>query len=250
MVPEVTAAQRQQMDELGFVVFEDVFSPEQIADLDETLSQFDLRMREQLAEVGGASGISRKDEIVFTDHIAERDEKVLAFVAGPECVALCNAFIGPDSSLYWNQTVYKQPEGERIFPWHQDDAYTPVDPSPYLTLWLAISDATEENGCISVLPGSHKDGLRPHENSPIGLVGYPADAPDQGLMVPIKAGSLIAFWSLTLHKSGANRSKGIRKAYVIQYSDAQLRNRASGDLIPNLVPITRGGKAARKLNLL
>lgn len=245
MVPVITDAQRQQMDDLGFVVFENLFSPDEVAELDKTLSQFDLRMRDALAEVGGASGISRKDEIVFTDHIAERDEEVLKFVSRPEFVALATAFLGPDTSLYWNQTVYKQPEGERIFPWHQDDAYTPVDPSPYLTLWLAISDATEENGCISVLPGSHKDGLRPHENSPIGLVGHSADDPEQGILVPISAGSVIAFWSLTLHKSGANRSKGIRKAYVIQYSDAELKNRATGQKIPDLVAISKDGQAVR-----
>ena len=70
--------------------------------------------------------------------------------------------------------------GEKEFPWHQDDGYTPVAPSPYLTLWLALNDATEDNGCIWVLPGSHKCGLVEHKPSPIGLICHASDDPDQG----------------------------------------------------------------------
>ena len=111
-----------------------------------------------------------------------------AFVTRPEFVAIATQLLGPDVDLYWNQSVFKQPEGKREFPWHQDDGYTPVTPSPYLTLWLALNDATVENGCISVLPGSHKRGLVPHRPSDIGLVCHDADDPDQGVPVPVKAG--------------------------------------------------------------
>ena len=244
MVPVINDAQRQQMDELGYVILPNVFSMADMETLDKILSDYEARMRADLVAAGGVSSISRADEITFNSHIAEQDEKVREFVKRPEIVAIINAFLGPDSDLYWNQTVYKHPEGERIFPWHQDDAYTPVTPAPYLTLWLAINDATPENGCVSVLPGSHRDGLRPHEQSSIGLVGYPADAEDQGVLAPVEAGSIVVFWSLTLHKSGANRSKGIRKAYVIQYAKPNLRRVADGGQIEGLIPITRVGQPA------
>lgn len=145
--------------------------------------------------------------------------------------------------LYWNQSVFKQPEGKREFPWHQDDGYTAVTPSPYLTLWLALNDATTENGCISVLPGSHKRGLVAHRPSDVGLVCHDADDPDQGVPVPVKAGSLAVFQSLTMHKSGANVSSGTRKAYIVQFSSAGLRNAETGELIDNKIALARGGKA-------
>lgn len=244
MVPVIDDAQRQQMNELGYVIFPDVFTAEEMASLDQTLSDYEARMRAELEESGGASGISRADEITFNSYIAEQDEAVRAFVRRPEFIKLVTEFLGPDVDLYWNQTVYKHPEGERIFPWHQDDAYTPVTPAPYLTLWLAINDATPENGCVSVLPGSHKDGLRKHEQSPIGWVGYPADAEDQGVLAPVTAGSIVCFWSLTMHKSGANRSKGIRKAYVIQYAPEGLRRVEDNGLIEGMIPISRNGQPA------
>ena len=115
--------------------------------------------RKRLREKGGTEGISRAGEIAFTAFLAEQDENIRAFVKRPEFVAIAVQMLGPDIDLYWNQSVFKGPEGTKEFPWHQDDGYTPVEPSPYLTLWLAVNDATEENGCISVLPGSHKQGI-------------------------------------------------------------------------------------------
>ena len=133
------------------------------------------------------------------------------------------------------------PEGEKQFPWHQDDGYTPVTPSPYLTLWIALNDATIENGCIWVRPGSHKGGLAPHEPTSLGLACHALDDPDQGIPVPIPAGSVIAFWSLTMHKSTANVSKNTRKAYIVQYSASGLKYARSGDFVPDLLPVARGG---------
>lgn len=234
-------AQLSQMNEEGFILLENVFAPSDMLELAEILEAYERRMHQQLVEQGD-SGISRAGEITFTNHIAEEDERVAAFVRRPEFVSLATTLLGPDVDLYWNQTVYKHPESEREFPWHQDDGYTPVDPSPYLTLWLAINDATLENGCISVLPGSHKGGLRPHQPSPIGLVGYSNDEPDQGIPTPIGAGGMICFWSLVLHKSRPNRSSGIRRAYIIQYAPKGLRYAASGELVPDLMPIARDGK--------
>jgi phytanoyl-CoA hydroxylase len=239
-MPVLNEAQLNQMNEDGFVVLSNYFDHSEICQLEQDLLNFHTKHEEMLRASGGESGISRAGEILFSDHIAEQNEAVLAFTKHQKMVDLTTQLLGPDIDLYWNQTVYKNPENEKEFPWHQDDAYTPVAPSPYLTCWLAVSDATEENGCISVLPGSHKQGLIPHEQTKLGLVGYSSEAPDQGIKVPIPKGSLIAFWSTTLHKSGPNLSTGMRKAYVIQYATTGLRRKADGLLIPNLLPIARG----------
>jgi ectoine hydroxylase-related dioxygenase (phytanoyl-CoA dioxygenase family) len=213
-------------------------------ELAEKIEAHQRRHEEAIKEKGGTEGISRAEEITFTAFLAENDDAIKAFCLRPEFVAISTRLLGPDVDLYWNQSVFKQPEGEQEFPWHQDDGYTPVDPSPYLTLWLALNDATPENGCISVLPGSHKRGLLAHERSPIGLVCHASDDPDQGVRVPVKGGSMAVFWSLTAHKSGVNRSKGSRKAYIIQYSKAGLKNLRTGETLTGKIPVVRGGEAA------
>ncbi len=244
MVPAIDEARHRQMETDGYTIFEDVFTAAEMTDLDQVLDGFFSRHRQELLAEGD-QGISRGDEIVFTHDLAEQDDRIRAFVTRDEFVALSTAFLGPDTDLYWNQTVYKLPEVERQFPWHQDDGYTRVDPFPYLTLWLAIGDATEENGCISVMPGSHRKGFVEHRQSPIGLVCHDSEDPDQGKTVPLKGGSIAAFWSLTMHKSGPNRSKRMRKAYVIQFMPTGMRHMESGDPIEGKIPIARAGVSSR-----
>jgi ectoine hydroxylase-related dioxygenase (phytanoyl-CoA dioxygenase family) len=244
MTPTITDDQRKRFAEDGYFLLEEVFTPAEMERLAAVIEGYQKRHEERLAAGGGTEGITRLGEITFTDHLAENDPELRAFVTRPEFVAIATQLLGPDVDLYWNQSVFKQPEGKKEFPWHQDDGYTPVTPSPYLTLWLALNDATPENGCISVRPGSHKQGLAPHKPSPIGLVCHDADDPDQGVLVPVRAGSMAVFQSLTMHKSGANTSQGPRKAYVIQYSQAGLRHAETGELIPSEIPLARGGQPA------
>ena len=240
MTPTITDGQRRSFNEDGYFVLENVFSRDEMEALGRLIEAHQKRHEQRLQDVG-VEGISRANEISFTSHLAEQDEAIKEFVKRPEFVAIATALIGPDIDLYWNQSVYKGPGGKASFPWHQDDGYTPVEPSPYLTLWLAINDATPDNGCISVLPGSHKRGLVPHERTPVGLACHSLDDPDQGVMVPVKAGAMAVFPSLTMHKSGGNRSQGTRKAYVIQYSAAGLRNATTGQVLENKIPIARDG---------
>jgi ectoine hydroxylase-related dioxygenase (phytanoyl-CoA dioxygenase family) len=243
-MPIITESQRAALDEDGYFILENVFTKEEMDKLARLIEAHQRRHEEAIAAKGGTQGISRANEITFTSHLAQNDDAIRAFVLRPEFVAITTEILGPDVDLYWNQSVFKSPEGQKQFPWHQDDGYTPVTPSPYLTLWLALNDATPENGCISVMPGSHRRGLLPHKQSDIGLVCHDAEDPDQGVLVPVKAGSLAVFWSLTMHKSGANLSSGPRKAFVIQYAHAGVKNAVTGEQIPDLIPLARNGTAA------
>lgn len=240
-IPVITDTQKAELNEQGYTIFADVFTKDEMNTLAERIEAYQRRHEEAIAAKGGTDGISRASEITFTSHLAEHDPEIAAFTRRPEFVSICGELLGPDVDLYWNQAVFKMPEGEKEFPWHQDDGYTPVTPSPYLTLWLSLNGATAENGTISVLPGSHKNGLVPHKPSPLGLICHDADDPDQGMPVAVPPGGIAAFWSTTMHKSGVNLSKGIRKAYIIQYSKAPLTNLQTGEIVANQIALTRDG---------
>lgn len=240
----ISLRHRQELDDVGYTVVESLFTATEMSDLAKLIEEHQRRHTERLAAQGGTSGISRAEEITFTDHLAESDPGIMAFVKRPEFVDITTALLGPDTDLYWNQSVYKAGHGTKEFPWHQDDGYTEVEPSPYLTLWLAVNDVTIENGCVWFLPGSHKNGVVPHEETPIGKSCYSLDDPYQGVPAPLAAGSVAVFWSRTMHKSGLNVSNGMRKAFVIQYSHAGLRYKHNAELIPGLTPIARHGKPA------
>jgi phytanoyl-CoA hydroxylase len=240
----LTESQHADLEEVGFTILPGVFSPAEMDALALRIEALQEKHLADLKEKGGTEGISRADEITFTCHLAQQDPEIMAFCQRPEFIAITTQLLGPDTDLYWNQSVFKMPEGKKEFPWHQDDGYTPVEPSPYLTLWLALNDATVENGCVWVLPGSYKRGLVKHASTPEGWSCHSLDDPNQGIPVPVKAGSIVAFWSLTMHKSSANVSGGPRKAYIIQYSKAGLISLPGREPVPHLLPIARGGAAA------
>jgi len=225
--------QHHALDEGGYLILPSLFSEVEMEQLDADLLAYEAR---RMAEPRG--------EVLFSQKIAERDDAVRAFVKRQAFVDVSTALLGPDTDLYFNQMVYKHPHGEKEFSWHQDDAYGPVEPSPYLTVWLAISKATPENGCISVMPGSHKLGLVEHWESSFGLACRSNTDPDQGVLVPVASGTAICFWSTLMHKSGANQSSETRKAFVLQFCAPGLRHKATGMRIKSRIEIARGGKAA------
>jgi ectoine hydroxylase-related dioxygenase (phytanoyl-CoA dioxygenase family) len=100
--------------------------------------------------------------------------------------------------------------------WHQDNGYTYVEPQAYLTCWIAITDATPENGCVRVLPNVHRHGTLRHRNTPIGFECFGDDS--RSVLAPVRAGSIVVFSSLTPHHTGRNTTDEVRKSYIVQYA--------------------------------
>lgn len=132
--------------------------------------------------------------------------------------------------LFNEQFVVKGPRKGASFAWHQDGAYVGFDHKPYVTIWIALDDATVENGCVYLLPRDlRRDGhLDPHEwlEDSNELNGYSGDAP--GMPVECPAGAVVAFSSLTLHRSGENTTDAPRRAFVAQYSPEVIIDPATG----------------------
>jgi len=98
-------------------------------------------------------------------------------------------------------------------PWHQDLAVTTVDAdeSNIVTCWLALVDATVENGCMEVIPDVFRDGLLPHGNSAGGGEIKNESLPNvTPVPVPVKKGGMVFMHRLTPHRSTPNYSDGVR----------------------------------------
>ena len=213
----VTDEQARAYDERGFFVMEDALSDAEVAALTEAIDPFEAHQEEALRSMeGGRFFIARADEITFTTHLVLQSALLRHFTASTLLADVCADLIGPDVRLYWDQAVYKKPGTESPFPWHQDNGYAFVEPQQYLTCWVALTDATEDNGCPWVVPGLHRRGTLAHDYSDIGFVCLrdPSDA----VPVPARAGSIVVFSSLTPHSTGPNRTDGVRKAYIVQFA--------------------------------
>ena len=213
----ISASQAKSYDEQGFFVLEGALDPDCVAAIVAEIDPFERELEEQLrlAE-GGKAFIARADQITFTTHLVVRSSLLRRFVAGSLFTGLCADLIGPDVRLYWDQAVYKKPGTDAPFPWHQDNGYAYVEPQQYLTCWIALSEATEDNGCPWVVPGIHRTGTMRHHLTETGLVCL--DNPSDAIPVPVGKGGMVVFSSLTPHCTGPNWTADVRKAYIVQYA--------------------------------
>ncbi|HSZ36233.1 MAG TPA: phytanoyl-CoA dioxygenase family protein [Acidimicrobiales bacterium] len=213
----VSPEQAHRYDELGYFVLEGALAREEIGELLAEIDPFEQRQEEALREMeGGRFFIARADEITFTTHLVVRSPRLRRFTSSALFAGLCSDLIGPDVRLYWDQAVYKKPGTESPFPWHQDNGYAFVEPQQYLTCWVALTDATEDNGCPWVVPRLHRLGTFAHDYSDIGFVCL--RDPTEAVPVPVAAGSIVVFSSLTPHSTGPNRTNEVRKAYIVQFA--------------------------------
>jgi ectoine hydroxylase-related dioxygenase (phytanoyl-CoA dioxygenase family) len=211
----VTAAQARAYDEQGFFVLDDAFDAATVRAVVDAIDPIEARVTAFLrTRPGGRVFIADADAITFSVHLVKSSPVLRAFCAGSVFQDLALDLVGPDVRLYWDQAVYKKPEKPQRFPWHQDNGYTYVEPQQYLTCWVALTDATVENGCPWVAPGRHRLGTLRHWMTDLGWQCL-EDVPD-AVPVPARAGGIVVFSSLTPHTTGPNLTPDVRKAYIVQ----------------------------------
>lgn len=245
----VSAAQAKAYREDGFFVLEDAFDAATVARVCEEIDPLEAQTEAYLRrQPGGTLGISRAGEITFRPHLVTRSGYVKEFCRGEIFQGLVHDLMGGDVRLYWEQSVYKKPGTAKEFPWHQDNGYTYLEPQQYLTCWVALTDATLENGCPWVVPGLHKLGTLRHWPTDLGYQCL--ESPDNARALPLKAGSIAVFSSLTPHRTGPNLTHSVRKAYIVQFATdgaAMLRDGEAPlvcDAPERQYPVLVGGRPA------
>jgi ectoine hydroxylase-related dioxygenase (phytanoyl-CoA dioxygenase family) len=214
----LTDAQAEQFDRDGYVVLEGVFDAAAVADVTAELDDHEAKVEAYLrGQADERAFIAEAGAITFASLLLKRSTLLRRFATHEVLLGLCHDLIGPDVRAYWDQAVYKKPEKPRRFPWHQDNGYTFIEPQQYLTCWVAMTDATVDNGCPWVVPGLHRAGtLRHHYVEPLGWECL--TDPDGAVAAPVGAGGIVVFSSLTPHLTGPNTTDAVRKAYILQYA--------------------------------
>jgi ectoine hydroxylase-related dioxygenase (phytanoyl-CoA dioxygenase family) len=140
----------------------------------------------------------------------------------PVLVGLVRSLIGPGLTVYFSQIFFKPPEGGGPKPAHQDNFYFgPNDPEGVVTAWIALDDATLENGCLYFGEGTNKGPVYPHvapEGEPFNLQ-LPADilALQPMTPAPVLRGGVSFHHGNTFHQSAVNRSTRWRRACALHY---------------------------------
>jgi ectoine hydroxylase-related dioxygenase (phytanoyl-CoA dioxygenase family) len=204
-------------DEHGYVLAKGVLDPAAVEAVRAEVDAFEAERTESLRADGPRPfDISDADAITFTTHLVLRSPALRAFAGGEVFARLALDLLGPDVRLYWDQAVYKKPEPERDFPWHQDTGYTFTEPQTYLTCWTPLTAATLDNGCPWIAPDVHRLGTLRHWWTDLGWRCL-EDA-EGALAVEAEVGDVVCFSSVTPHRTGPNRTADVRKAYILQYA--------------------------------
>ncbi|MEQ3625771.1 MAG: phytanoyl-CoA dioxygenase family protein [Celeribacter sp.] len=151
----------------------------------------------------------------------------------PAIVAAVQSLIGPDVLLFGSSAFAKNAQDKRFVSWHQDSAYYGLSPNEEVTVWLALSPATRESGCLRVLPGSHRGPDLVHEET------YDADnllARGQSLRgidnskaveMPLQPGQFSMHHERTAHDSLPNHSDDRRIGIAFFYMPAHVESTMS-----------------------
>jgi ectoine hydroxylase-related dioxygenase (phytanoyl-CoA dioxygenase family) len=184
-------------------------------------------------------------------------ERFDAFVRDDRILDIVESIIGPNIRLVHYQGLYKPPRSGGEVGWHQDDYYfriTHRKRDGMVSCWVALDDATVENGCLWYVPGGHQM-LLPHVQNwdPQVKKGFyfsiPAlddDLAKRAIPVPVRKGQMLLHHGLMPHRSLKNESERPRRALAMHFFDALLPD--MWDLFknapPETTPVLRGEHVA------
>jgi len=195
--------------------------------------------------IGAVDDPSRPDEELMADTLAvhhphKLSELVLDTMRHPSIVAILTEIIGANVKAMQTMMFVKK-AGKPGQAWHQDEFFIATRDRSLCGVWIALDDATIENGCLWVQPGSHRPGVlyrtEKHSDARFDTAPEAQDYPfdrEGGEPIELKAGGVAFFNGYLLHRSLPNRaSQGFRRALVIHYMSAH-----------SLLPWTMGAPAA------
>jgi hypothetical protein len=218
--PELVRRYRQD----GFVVVEGLLDP---AELEEWRREVDEAVAQRLEDRGAPLQNQADPESyyaqIFTQclRLADSHEGVRRRIYDPGLAAMAGQLSGAEGLRVWHdQALYKPPFGNPTA-WHLDNPYWSFDSDRAVSVWIALDDATRENGCLYYLPGTHKSAR--FDNVPLGnnqadlFRHYPEWRSIEPACAACKAGDAVFHHGLVAHGAGANMTNRPRRAMTCAY---------------------------------
>jgi phytanoyl-CoA hydroxylase len=137
----------------------------------------------------------------------------------PAILEICRRLLGEEAKVAQDQTILKPPTGGAEKPWHQDMAYGPLAyTKPVIGFWIALDEADLDNGCMHVIPYSHREGGVPHYAVRDWQLCDISVQVEKDAAVPLKPGGVLVFHGLLHHGTPPNFSTKRRRSLQIHYA--------------------------------
>jgi ectoine hydroxylase-related dioxygenase (phytanoyl-CoA dioxygenase family) len=160
----------------------------------------------------------------------ERSQEFRDLLYHDPLLDIAECLIGENIQLFQDQALYKPANNGGPIPWHQDNSYWKCQPADLVSIWIALDDVDEENGCMNVIPGSHVSEKHEHSKAKTGdgltsqvLLTTHVDE-SKAVPIPLAAGHAMVHHCLTLHATRPNLSTRDRRAMVIHYMPVGTRD--------------------------
>ncbi len=225
----LTAEQKHFFGEYGYLPYGRVLSDEEVQALRQRsednaagrMTHVPPRYIQLEAEFsdGKKTTEPRIDMIRKMVYLAYHDELFETVAKKAAIVDVIEDLLGPNIKFYADQLMMKPRFNGTMTDWHQDSVAWPmVAPQNHVSCWVALDDATVENGCMTVIPGSHKWGpiSREYKDSFLALPHVADPVP-----VEVKAGHCMFHHGLNFHRTGANTTPNRRRGLALHYLDAE-----------------------------
>jgi phytanoyl-CoA hydroxylase len=232
--------------ENGFLVVEDFLSPEELEHWRKTVmnavkKRGGQKMPGKDLKIGEEDGINEDAEYygkVFDQllNLWQTDEGVKELMIDKRIGKMTARLAGVDRIRIWHdQALFKRPWGNPTS-WHLDTPFWSFSDRNAISIWIALDDATLENGCLFFIPGSHHGTAFENKGISKNMDGifeiYPQFLKAESVAAPMKAGSCSFHNGLTIHGANANMTSGYRRAMTCAYMpDGNVFN---GE--PNILP--------------
>jgi hypothetical protein len=228
----LTPEQIEQFHRDGYVLLQDVMTDEELAGIEVEFQRFINGevpgMGRDFCDMSGPYNRSFEDFSLVNAVLPRKYRPDLqGNLFERRSASVARQLVGETAVLDYDQFLAKRPsKPDAVFTMHQDLGYWPTDtPEPLTaTCSLALDDADVENGCLQVVPGSHKGGLRPHrplhaedrETSHVLSVELKDD--DRLVSLPLKRGDMTVHDEMIIHGSGGNSSPDRwRRTYITAF---------------------------------
>ncbi|AGJ59293.1 phytanoyl-CoA dioxygenase family protein [[Kitasatospora] papulosa] len=224
------ADEREVFRRDGVVRWDHVLTPGQVADLRVSVERAffdDGRPAEGVRDLSERRGRPLDLALLQKVNLWRSDEACEAQVRRTDLYRRVEALLGGPVRLFRDHSFYKPAgKGERSrLVLHQDNRYWHLSPPEAVTVWMALDDATPENGCVQYVLGSHRWGRVEHTRPEEGAVLVEARSEREPVEYPVPAGSALVHHANTLHGSGPNLTDGPRRAYALVFVRADVSAR-------------------------
>ena len=212
----------QSFSEYGFAVVPNLFLRQEV----KALKKDAQRILDEVRQESGGSNSAREmlDATGVYVGMAGRSGIFRQAARDERLVNILEAIIGPNVEFLSDKVVYKDTDTHTASPWHQDWPYW--EGTHKVSIWVALDDATPENGCLKLMPGSHKGSIV-HDGDSSDGIGFGhrvrPETVDESAAVtaPLEAGGAVFFHDLTMHASHPNTQRRERWTWIPTYRDAQ-----------------------------